>query len=318
MTKPRLLWIFGISCVACHDYGFQEVRYNQTFVQDDVNTRADVLFVVDDSPSMAEEQELLKQNFQAFVDVVEGSYADFQAGVITTDVEGEQAGVLRGDIITTETADMGDAFLEQLDVGSYGARDEQGMAAVTLALEEGRNPDFIRPGARLNIVFVSDEDDHSPEEVESYIELFEESSGSGDFVAHAIVGNMPAGCASGVTAADPGERYLYAAAATDGHRDSICADDYSEILVQIGLDLSGMADTFYLDALPQVDSLEVYVDDVLIPEREANGWTYWAARNAIVFDGWAVPRPAMAITIFYELLGASAGADDTGDTGGTE
>ncbi len=303
----------------CHDYGFQEVRYQQTFVQDSINTKADMLFVVDDSQSMAEEQALLTANFEAFVDVVEGTRADFQAGVITTDVEADTAGLLRGELISSESDDISAAFLEQLDVGYYGSRDEQGLEAVSLALD-GRNPDFLRPGARLNLVFVSDEDDHSPGTLDDYLTAWRDASGSGEVVAHALVGNMPAGCASGVTAADPGERYLNMAIMTDGHRDSICADSYQEILQQIGLDLSNLQDTFFLEALPQVNSIEVFVEDVAIPKREQNGWQYDGARNAIVFDGWAVPRPAMPVTVFYEILSSVSSTDtgETGDTGGTE
>ena len=314
MAHSARLGLMVLLLTGCHDYGFQEVRYTQTFVQDDLNTKADMIFVVDDSQSMAEEQALLSANFEAFVEVVEGTRADFQAGVITTDVDAETAGMLRGDLITPESPDMGAAFLEQLDVGYYGSRVEQGFEAVSLALD-GRNPGLVRPGARLNLVFVSDEDDHSPGALDDYISTWRAASGSGELVAHALVGNMPAGCASGVTAADPGERYLEAALMTEGLRDSICSDDYSEILQRIGLDLSNLNDTFFLEALPQVGSLEVFVQDVAIPQRELNGWRYDGARNAIVFDGWAVPRPVMAVTVFYEILSAS-GLEQADDTGG--
>ncbi len=316
MPSLHRLLSLVVFVTACHDYGFQEVRYTQTFVQDDLNTTADMLFVVDDSPSMAEEQALLSSNFQAFVDVVEGTMADFQAGVVTTDVESETAGLLRSEPITPETEDLADAFLEALDVGYYGSRDEQGFEAVSMALDGVRNPDFIRPGARLNLVFISDEDDHSPSEIQGYLQAWRGLSGSGELVVHALVGNMPAGCASGVTAADPGERYIEAATLTEGYRDSICADDYSEILQRIGLDLSALEDTFYLEALPQPRSLEVWVDEVEVPRRDVNGWRYDGAINAIAFDGWAVPRPAMNVTVFYEILTASnaqdTGGDDTG------
>jgi len=321
MDPSARLGLLVLLFTGCHDYGFQEVRYTQTFVQEDLNTRADMLFVVDNSQSMAEEQALLSANFEAFIEVVEGSRADFQAGVITTDVDTDIAGVLRGELITPESPDIGAAFLEQLDVGYYGSRDERGFDAVSLALD-GRNPDLIRPGARLNLVFVSDEDDHSTGSLDDFITTWRAASGSGQVVAHALVGNMPAGCASGVTAADPGERYLSVAIMTDGFRDSICSDDYSEILQRIGLDLSNLEDTFFLEALPQVSSLEVYVEDAAIPERELDGWQYDGARNAIVFDGFAVPRPAMPITVFYEILSADNLPEDSGqagdDTGTTE
>lgn len=295
----------------CHDYGFQELRYVQTFVQDDLNTRADLVFVVDDSQSMVEEQGLLATNFQAFVDAVEGSPADFQAGVVTTDVEAGTAGLLRGGLIRPDEGDLSAAFLAALDVGSDGSRDEQGLAAVALALD-GRNPGLIRAGARLNVVVVSDEDDHSPEGIGSYLAGYRAASGSGELVVHAIVGNLPAGCASGVSAADPGERYIEAAIQTGGHRESICADDYREILARIGLELSALQDTFFLDALPSPDTLVVAVDEAILPRRAENGWQYDPARNAIVFDGWAIPRPSMAITVSYELLSGNDPQDSAG------
>ena len=200
-----------------------------------------------------------------------------------------------------------------------GCGDYSILAAVQLALEEGRNPDFIRSGAELNVVFVSDEDDHSPEEIETYIAAFQLGSGSGEVVVHSIVGNLPAGCASGVAAADPGTRYLMATEQTNGYADSICDNDYSEILIRIGLDLSGLQNTFILDDLPQPGSLEVLVEGARIPRREVNGWQYSSAENAIVFDGYAIPRPSMAITVKYELLSGSIEVEDTGseleDTG---
>lgn len=297
----------------CQDYGYSGVEYSTSFVQEDVDTYADVLFVVDDSPSMAEEQERLEENFEAFVEAVEGTYADYHAGVVTTDVTTDSAGTLRGGIITPDTEDLADTFLEALQVGSYGSRDERGFEATVLALEPDRNPDFIRSGAELDVVYISDEDDHSSGEMGSWLEAMRQGSGNGEVVVHAIVGNMPAGCASGVTAADPGERYLDIAESTEGYEASICGESYEEILTRIGLDLSGLQDTFVLDDLPQPDTLEVYVDEVLIPERAEDGWSYDASENAIIFEGYAVPRPGMAVVVYYKVLpGAVGGSDDTG------
>jgi hypothetical protein len=89
---------------------------------------------------------------------------------------------------------------------------------------------------------------------------------------------------------------------TDGYRDSICADDYSEILTRIGLDLTGLDDSFPLSELPDPGTIRVWVDDVEMYEREYDGWTYSAGDNAVVFTGRAIPRPGMAIFVEYELL----------------
>ncbi len=45
----------------------------------------DVLFVIDNSGSMAEEQALLAKNFAAFLDVLEGREANYRIGITTTD-----------------------------------------------------------------------------------------------------------------------------------------------------------------------------------------------------------------------------------------
>ncbi|MCC7383738.1 MAG: VWA domain-containing protein [Deltaproteobacteria bacterium] len=57
---------------------------------------ADILFVVDNSGSMADEQEKLAQNFDRFIDAITDHAADYQIAVVTTDLEapgGEQAGL---------------------------------------------------------------------------------------------------------------------------------------------------------------------------------------------------------------------------------
>ncbi len=306
-----------VTLLACQDYSYTERRYSQDFLQDEVDSTADLLFVVDDSPSMAEEQELLGVNFESFVAVVEGSYADYQIGVITTDTETETAGMLRGEVLTPDTADLASAFLDAVNVGSYGSRDEQGFAAALMALD-GRNPGLVRAGAKLNVVFFSDEDDHSSSDVSTYVEAMTNSSGDARLSVHAIVGDLPEGCASGTSAANAGTRYLDGAERTEGYTDSICAEDYTEILTRIGLDLSGLRDTFELVDLVQPDSLEVWVEDVIIPNRQTNGWQYDAGQNAVVFDGFAVPRPGMKVVVYYAILSGateSASGDTGADTG---
>jgi hypothetical protein len=283
---------------ACSDQGFGTLTFDDTFVQADVELSTDVLFVVDDSASMEEEQDRLASNFGAFVEVLASSYADWQVGVVTTDVDGETAGKLRGGLLTAATPDLDAAFRAAVVAGTEGSRDERGLAAAVLAVDPERNPGFVRGGSRFNVVFVSDEDDHSPAEVSDYLGRIEAVAGA-EFGAHALVGDLPAGCASGTSAADPGGRYLDAAETTLGFVESICADDYTGLLTRVGLDVSGLADTFALSRLPSEDSLEVRVEGVLLPERAADGWTYSLGDNAIVFHGRAVPRAGMEIVVTY-------------------
>lgn len=298
---------------ACSDYEVEQVRRDEFFSQPGEIRSADVLFVVDDSASMDEEQTLLGENFSAFVAVLTDTYADYQIGVTTTDVSGADAGLLHGGVLTPATEDLSQAFQEAVAVGTGGSRDEQGLWAAVLAADPTRNPGFVRPRSRFNVVFVSDEDDHSPELVSVYLGALEEAAGDGGFVAHALVGDMPLGCVSGTSAADAGERYLEAVEATTGWKDSICADSYTALLTQVGLEVAGWEDTFVLGDIPAPNSLLVWVDGVAIPERVLDGWQYSAGLNAIVFKGRAVPRPGMEVHVEYAPWSGPA-AEDTGAT----
>ena len=301
--------------LSCSDYGYTERQYAETYTQPELGTTADVLFVIDDSASMVEEQELLGTNFQAFMDAIEGTYADFQLGIVSTDVEGDDAGKLHGGILTPETTDLADVFLEAVAVGTDGSRDERGFEAALLGTSPDVNPSFVRGSAKLHVVVLSDEDDHSDGEVTDWVADLQDASGAGGFALHAIVGDLPDGCASGRTAASPAERYLQAAKLTNGYRYSICREDFTEVMAQIGLDLSGLQTIFPLAEVPDPESLEVEVDEVLIPEREIDGWQYDAGDNAIVFHGQSVPRGGMDVTVTFNIL--VGGDDEAGsDTGG--
>lgn len=289
-----------ILLAACSEYQYAELEFDERFEQPDVESKADVLFVIDDSASMSEEQALLQANFGAFITVMAESYADFHLGITTTDTESASAGTLRGGLLTPETPDLIGVSTAAFAVGTDGARDERGLQAAALAFE--KNPDFARTGAKLNVVIFSDEDDQSEGPVEGWLDEYQQVAGGLNYAVHAVVGDLPAGCASPASAADPGDRYIAAAVQTEGWRDSICAEDYSGILTRVGLDVAGLADTFVLERVPEPDTLVVTVEDVQIPNRAVDGWVYDPGDNAIVFHGRAVPRPGMAIGVHYQLM----------------
>jgi hypothetical protein len=78
--------------LACLDHPLKDVKYEaeseiQNAIQLTVNKDVDVLFVIDNSGSMGEEQGLLAANFPAFIDVLEAEdvKANYRIGVTTTD-----------------------------------------------------------------------------------------------------------------------------------------------------------------------------------------------------------------------------------------
>jgi hypothetical protein len=290
---------------ACSEYEYVEQRFEDVYRQGGEERFSDVVFVVDDSASMAEEQAQLAASFAGFVDVLSTTYADFRLGVTTTDPD---APAMTGAPLSPDTPDIEDAFIERVAVGTDGSREEQGWLRAFEAMDPATNPGFRRPGASLVVVFFSDEDDHSGGAVQGYVDGMAQLAGEAGLRVHAIVGDEPGGCVSGISAADPGSRYLEGAALTDGLIGSICEEDYSELLREVAFDVAGWADLFPLSRIPELATLEVRVDGVLIPNREVDGWTYALGDNAVWFHDRAVPRPGQDVVMTYQAVeGAQQG-----------
>jgi hypothetical protein len=161
----------------------------------------DILFVVDNSGSMREEQQAVAQELAAFVDELQkggGITQDFQVGVITTGVYQhafippptggvdlkyypDQGGRLRGVPSALPDGGLGPPTAEKIlsgtdpllvqkfarlvQQGTGGSGQETPFEAVRLAtsapLADAENAGFLRDGARLVVVIVTDEDDCS-------------------------------------------------------------------------------------------------------------------------------------------------------------
>jgi hypothetical protein len=161
----------------------------------------DILFVIDDSLSMKEEQESLKANFSRFIGVLESlksGLPNVHIGVITpnlgtTAIDGSKVPTLasctdtggeRGELRTlgaggprflrnVELANgtretnygaqtLSQAFSQLATVGSAGCGIEQHLEAMKRALDGNPiNAGFIRPNAYLAVIVIADEDDCS-------------------------------------------------------------------------------------------------------------------------------------------------------------
>lgn len=167
----------------------------------------DILFVIDNSGSMEEEQEKVAAQLSTFVETLASSPVenDFQVGVVTTGISVNAESCLSGErrlieypdesgrlqlgkdadgnvasdstrrILGFDDPDLIDQFALLVHQGTTGSGQEMGLEAMRLALSEPlilQQPDagtpgnagFLRPGARLLVVIVSDEDDCSDPE----------------------------------------------------------------------------------------------------------------------------------------------------------
>ncbi|HUU00244.1 MAG TPA: hypothetical protein VM425_02250 [Myxococcota bacterium] len=272
------------------------------------SAKIDILWVIDNSGTMREEQDNLANNFQAFISIIEASSVDYQIGVISTDmVKADQSGRLQGSPkIITPGANAATQFAANVKVGTDGAGNERGLEAAFKALSEplisGDNSGFLRDGAGLAVIFVSDEDDKSYGMVSFFQRTFEQMNGVGNenrVVAGAIVGDQPDGCSNPNTgSAQPGTRYQMLVQNVGGSIGSICADDFSQTLNQLGLTVAGLDRRFSLsDESPAEDTIGVKVDGKDVAKDYQEGWQF--ENGSIFFNGSYVPPPGSTIEVSY-------------------
>ena len=237
-------------------------------------------------------------------------------------------------VITTATENPAAHFAANVHVGDRGSGFEQGLQGAFHALSEPlvseENGDFLRDDAALSLVFVSDEEDQSPDPVSYYLDFYYavKSPVEGweayrdDTILNisAVVGDIPDGCeqASGedVYPASPGYRYVDLAQRTGGVHDSICNEDFSPLVHELGLNISGLRSEFHLSKFPDELTLVVRVGpEGEVAEEIQEGWIYDCEQNRIVFDGEHIPPSLHRIEVAYAVV-PRTGGDGCGGTEG--
>ncbi len=320
--------------------GTYETEHTDTFTQT-TGQDVDVLFVIDDSGSMSEEQTNLANNFQSFIGGAATWQNDFHIGVVTTDLE---AG--NGRLVTTgsnarfvTTANQAQ-FAQNAKVGTNGSGDEKGLACAQAALSlpntagsgavanltacssdtdctapercwdnycGGRNRGFLREDAALEVVIVSDEEDNSPSDLNFYINFFKSIKGFYNenlFHLHAIVGDVPNGCSSGNGDAAPGQRYVAVANATGGAVVSVCDGNFASGLSSIGDIAFGLRTQFFLGRLPEPSTITVAVAGTGCQSGSGANWLYDEDSNSVVFAeaGACMPAAGQQVQIHYKTI----------------
>jgi hypothetical protein len=294
--------------------------------------KVDVLFVIDDSHSMTEEQAAVAAGFASFTAELETNAMDFHLAAISTsfDYANSARGTFLGEpkVLTKDTPSYAALFQDRVQVGTSGQDKEKGLEAAAYALSpvmtSGVNSGFLRPEAFLLIIWVSDENDCSDEgalgalpatecynqtellvPVEQYVADFWNLKDDRSFVQVGAIVGPPEGDGS-CPDATVGRRYLQLVEAMGGTAGNICAADYSDILGDLGLEATGVLSSFQLSDSAKPDSITVFVEpdgqeEYEVLEDPANGWTYDATTNFITFNGTSVPPRGSKVSASYTV-----------------
>jgi hypothetical protein len=327
-------------------------------------SKVDVLWVVDDSGSMAPRQENLAKNFQVFIDDFAKSEIDYRIAITTTDifkVQGQFKGTPK--VLNPNTPGVANAFAANVRVGTSGSPYEAGLQAAQMALDRqnatnlpklqaieackqdcqkasvpltcmdacpAKTPiDFLRPDAYLYLIFVSDEEDESAEDIRYYWRSFETAKGVGNdgtVTTAAIIGDVPTNSCG----ATPGKRYTSLSLLTGGEVGSICDASFASALHKLATSAVGLKRKFAVVKKPNEQTLKVTVkypcskpDADLKSCAEVNkdackdapagavgllctpamggpdGWSYEPATQVIYFAGESVPGLHSTVEIQY-------------------
>ncbi len=237
----------------------------------------DLLFVIDDSYSMADEQANLVASVPSFIAGITellGVGTDYRVGVVTTDDYAFNApGCTRlGDLVTqtggeassaatcgpfaegqpfmTNADDLAASFACTAAVGISGASDEKPMEALTVLLARHGSPcsaDFVREDAVLVIVLITDEEDdgdsdRDPSDWHDAVVAAKDGDASRVMVLSLIGRDEPNACAGpwdGATGAEYAPRLAeFTERFAHGVVGDVCAADYGPYFAELLADVA--------------------------------------------------------------------------------
>lgn len=244
----------------------------------DPDPPVDIVLAIDRSCSMEDDAEALAESFSAFIDTLSDLTTGWQLGVVTLD-----DGCFNGGPLSAGEPDLEQRFTAAVTEGSDReiSDDEALFQLIDASLDAsdgGCNDGFLRDGAPLHAIAISDEPERSGEQAAAWtwdfwLERFVARAAPEPFLFSGVVD------ADGCSEGDAG--YAELIAATGGAHLSICSPDWSAHAEALATASATFLYTFALSETPASD-LEVLVDGEPADEGD---WRYDPERNAVIFEG---------------------------------
>lgn len=244
------------------------------------NNKLDVLVVIDNSGSMANEHKNMAARFGTFLDQLNGT--DWQVGIVTTDVSSDairkdgrlvefrqSAATASGQYIIRSSMGLATAkewFAATIQMSTNGSGNEQGVAASLRALQRSQqsgssvsapNAELFRPDAALAILVVTDADETNPQGTltqnrpETLINFVKTTWPSKVLSFHSII--VPINdtvCRAADGNESYGYNYVSMSNLTGGIIGTVCAVDYGAQLTAIGVSSQELVLSAPVECLP--------------------------------------------------------------------
>jgi len=279
-----------------HDGNGDYERWITDEFEQDETRDVDILFVIDNSGSMSSNHSNFVANFSSFIAVFSGSGVDYRIAFITTDDP-----TIVGSIVSPTDPDPVSTVGSIItSIGTGGSPHEAGLWYSYESLlpggSAGAGGSFFRNDAKLVVIYVSDEPDHSssysPMSTTDYETYFRSLKVSNLLAVHAVAGDYPAGC-TGNGGAQFGDGYFDVVTSLGGTFLSICDSDWGTAMDTLARD-SVLRSSFMLTDKPVEGTISVEIDGVL-----STDWYYDSFIQALYFS--IVPAPGSIIRVTYAV-----------------
>jgi hypothetical protein len=310
--KYFLLYFILLTLISCKN----EIKLNgrdnwligtniDSFVQGQTSSKLNLIWVIDNSGSMSNEQTLLSNNFESFINTFAGSAIHYKMGITTTDMSfsGE-----KGEFVVASGADplsfilssahdpayVIDNFKENVIVGIRGSGHEKGLSAALAAINASEdstknNFEFIEEDSHVAVVIVSDEDERSSADdlnlIIEELKVFKYEHAQ-KFSLYPVID---------ITNPRNNANYLRAVEELGGTVFDLYSD-FGSSLTFLGNDIVALLKRFTLSKVPIPETINVEVNGVIIE----TGWFYDETHNSIEFDLASTPENGARINVGYE------------------
>ena len=236
----------------------------------------DALFVVDNSKYMAVHQKRVADSFHRFVDYLALNQIDWHLGLLSSDATaapGQYQGGGKQYFASTDSNVAQAVGQAVVALGTNGSAISAVLQQADLALR-GPPAGFLRPGAALFIVLVTDNDDPwSVGEDLYYVRSFKQAKGAGNdglVRLSVLAGPPPPPNPGGCTIPDPTNptNTFYAqpaphlqglAVQLGGSLQNLCNPDFDAVFDELGATAAGLKHNFRLASVPDLATLVVTV-----------------------------------------------------------
>ena len=291
--------------------------------------RSDVLFIMANTGSMRTKLSAVLAAVPDFTDALGATGLDYHVGVTTTGLQpgpdalwqcpggaqgGEDGRLFPVDgssprILDRSISDLTSALGANLQVG-FCHYYEQGLEAMRLSLTpplstsakapgtpqpNDGNLGFLRDGASLAVVVVSDDNDYSGLPESNYLQTLKALSGWGKDRRVTVSSVVDvSGCPQDTTV---GQRYLDVTHASAGLAEDLCAADLGPAFKALATQVTGLQGRFPLSQAPQPATIQVTVNGSPVSD-----WSYDPTSNSVVFPSGGEPPADSQVEVTYQAL----------------